>query len=103
MDAANQADPSGKNARSVQSELQADCLAGVWGHSAYPRSGLSESELADAVKTTHVLGDDYLMEAAGKVVDSGLFTHGSSLQRQQWLRVGYYTGRPNACNTFASR
>jgi hypothetical protein len=85
----------------VQVELQADCLAGVWARSAYPRSGLSESELADGVETAHVLGDDYLMEVAGNAVDRALFTHGSSQQREQWLRAGFHAGRPNACNTFA--
>jgi predicted metalloprotease len=100
VDAANRADPSGKNRRSVQVELQADCLAGDWAHSAYPRSGLTASELVDAVRTAHVLGDDYLMEASGNVVDRALFTHGSSQERKHWLTVGYRTGRPQACNTF---
>jgi uncharacterized protein len=103
VNAANDRDPGGKNGRSVQVELQADCLAGVWAHSAYPRSGLSRSELADAVKTAQAIGDDYLREAAGEEVDTTLFTHGSSRQRQQWLRVGFQTGRPKACDTFASK
>jgi uncharacterized protein len=35
---ADKSDPAGENARSVRVELQADCFAGVWAHSAY-RSG----------------------------------------------------------------
>jgi predicted metalloprotease len=101
VDAANHADPSGSNTRSVQTELQADCLAGVWARSAYPRSGLSVSDLNEALKTAHVIGDDYLAIASGGVVDSALWTHGSSLQRQQWLRTGYQSGRPGACDTFS--
>jgi predicted metalloprotease len=100
---ANEADPSGKNARSVQVELQADCLAGVWGHSAYPRSELTTGELNNALKTADVIGDDYLQRAAGDIVDSTLWMHGSSHQRQHWLRTGYQSGRPSACDTFASR
>lgn len=100
---ANQADPGGKNARTVQVELQADCLAGVWGHSAYPRSGLTIAELDEALKTADVIGDDYIQRAAGQVVDSTLWTHGSSQQRQYWLKTGYESGRPSACDTFASR
>jgi predicted metalloprotease len=100
---ANRSDPGGKNARSVQAELQADCLAGVWGHSAYPRSELTTGELNAALKAADVIGDDYIQRAAGDVVDSTLWTHGSSQERQYWLRTGYQTGRPSACDTFASR
>ena len=100
---ANRADPGGKNARSVQAELQADCLAGVWGHSAFPRSELTTAELDDALKAADVIGDDYIQRAAGDVVDSTLWTHGSSQQRQYWLRTGYQSGQPSACDTFASR
>lgn len=100
---ANEADPNGKNARSVQVELQADCLAGVWGHSAYPRSELTVRELNEALRAAEVIGDDYLQRAAGDVVDSGAWTHGSSQQRQHWVRTGYESGRPSACDTFASR
>jgi predicted metalloprotease len=100
---ANQSDPSGKNARSVQVELQADCLAGVWGRSAYPRSELTVADLDEALKAAEVIGDDYIQRAAGDVVDSALWTHGSSQQRQYWTRTGFQSGRPSACDTFASR
>jgi uncharacterized protein len=100
---ANRVDPSGQKARSVKVELQADCLAGVWGHSAYPRSELTVRELDDALKAAEVIGDDYLQRAAGDVVDSAQWTHGSSAQRQYWVKTGYQSGRPSACDTFASR
>lgn len=100
---ANRVDQSGKNARSVQVELQADCLAGVWGRSAYPRSELKIGDLDDALKAADVIGDDYIQKAAGDVVDSTLWTHGSSQQRQYWVRTGYQSGRPSACDTFAAR
>ena len=101
--ALNRKDPAGENARTVQVELQADCLAGVWGRSAFPRSGLSIADLYDALKTAHMLGDDYAQEAAGNIVDSSLFTHGSSEQRKSWLRTGYQSGSPRSCDTFAPR
>jgi uncharacterized protein len=100
---ANQSDPSGKNARSVQVELQADWLAGVWGRSAYPRSELTVADLDEALKAAEVIGDDYIQRAAGDVVDNALWTHGSSQQRQYWTRTGFRSGRPSACDTFASR
>jgi uncharacterized protein len=98
---ANKVDPGGKNARSVLVELQADCLAGVWGRTAYPRSELTTRDLDEALRAAEVIGDDYLQRAAGDVVDSAQWTHGSSQQRQQWLRTGYQSGRPSACDTFA--
>jgi predicted metalloprotease len=101
VDALNKADPSGKNARSVQTELQADCLAGVWGRSAYPRSSFNATDLADAQKTAQKIGDDYIQEASGNIVDTSLFTHGSSQQRRFWLRTGYKSGKPGSCDTFA--
>lgn len=100
---ANRRDPAGANARSVQVELQADCLAGVWGDSAYPRSDLGTGELREALKAADVIGDDYIQRAAGQVVDRTLWTHGSSQQRQYWLRTGYRSRKPSACNTFARR
>jgi predicted metalloprotease len=97
---ANDTNPSGRNHRSVLVELEADRLAGVSGRSAYPRADVRESDLFEATRTANVLGDDYLAEAAGDVVDSALWTHGSSKLRQYWLRRGFQSGRPDVCNTF---
>lgn len=97
---ANEANPAGKNNRSVLVELEADCLAGVWGRSAYLRADVTNADLNDALRTAEVIGDDYEAEAAGQVVDSSLWTHGSSKQRQYWLRGGFQSGRPAACDTF---
>jgi uncharacterized protein len=97
--AANQADPAGENARSVRVELQADCLAGVWAHSVYRRGELTDEDLAQALKTAAVIGDDFQQRSAGHTVDSTLWTHGSSAQRQQWLKTGLEKGDPGACDT----
>jgi predicted metalloprotease len=100
---ADRADPAERNKRSVEVELEADCLAGVWASSAYRRSRLDEKDLSDGLKSADVIGDDYIARAAGQLVDSTMWTHGSSKQRQQWLRTGFSSGRPEACNTFANR
>jgi uncharacterized protein len=100
---ANEANPAGKNALSVKVELQADCLSGVWGRSAFPRTELTVSDLYQALKAAEVIGDDYLQHAAGDVVDSAQWTHGSSAQRKYWVRRGYETGQPESCDTFAPR
>jgi predicted metalloprotease len=103
VDALNRKDPAGEKARSVRVELQADCLAGVWGRSAFPRSRFTVNDLYAALQAAHVIGDDYLQETAGYIVDTALFTHGSSEQRKSWLRTGYRSGSPKACDTFTSR
>jgi predicted metalloprotease len=100
--AADQANPAGKHARSVRVELQADCLAGVWAHSAYTRDELSVNDLEGKLKTAALIGDDFQRRVAGKPVDPGLFTHGSSAQRQRWLRTGFESGNPGACDTFSA-
>jgi uncharacterized protein len=100
---ANEANPAGKNALSVKVELQADCLSGVWGRSAFPRTELTVSDLYQALKAAEVIGDDYLQHAAGDLVDSAQWTHGSSAQRKYWVRRGYETGQPESCDTFAPR
>lgn len=100
--AANEANPAGKNARSVRVELQADCLAGVWAHSAYTRDELSISDLEEKLRTAALIGDDFQARAAGRPVDPGLFTHGSSAQRQRWLRTGFESGDPGACDTLSN-
>jgi predicted metalloprotease len=101
VNAANKADPAGRNGRSVQIELQADCLAGVWARSAFPRSELTVTDLHEALRAAELIGDDYGTRAAGELVDSTLWTHGSSEQRQRWLATGFISGRPGACDTFA--
>jgi uncharacterized protein len=99
--AANQRDPARTNERSVRLELQADCLAGVWMHSRYARGKVSEEDLADALRAAAVVGSDFQQRRALGTVVPELWTHGSSRQRQQWLRTGFEEGDPSACDTFA--
>src|SRR5690349_2011268 len=100
--AADEADPQGANARSVRVELQADCFAGVWVHSAYHRGALNRTDFADALRAAAVVGDDFLARAAmGVERPPESFTHGTSAQRQQWLTTGFEEGTPQACDTFA--
>jgi uncharacterized protein len=87
-----------KNQASVRVELQADCLAGVWGHSARASLSISEDDLAEALTAAHAIGDDTLGHA-----DERQFTHGSSEQRKRWFRRGFDGGDGRKCDTFAVR
>lgn len=101
--ALNERDPGGTKPRSVRVELQADCLSGVWAHSSQARGKLTEADFRDALATAAFVGDDFQQRASGRVVDSALWTHGSSAQRQHWLLTGAQSGTPDACDTFANQ
>jgi predicted metalloprotease len=91
------------NQLSVRVELMADCLAGVWvAHANQRWKVLEPGEIQQAIRTAQAIGDDRLRQAAGKTVVPDSFTHGSSQQREEWLKRGMQTGRVDACNTFAS-
>jgi predicted metalloprotease len=99
--------PGAANQLSVQLELQADCLAGVWGHAA-AQSGrssrglveLEEGDVEEGLNAAAAIGDDRLQRMSGKSVAPESFTHGSSAQRVEWFKRGLTSGNPDACNTF---
>jgi len=104
---AQQANPGSANELSVRLELQADCYAGVWGHTAAQpgRAAKGEVELdpGDVEEGLHAaaaIGDDRLQRLATGRVMPDKFTHGSSEQRVTWFKRGLDSGDPNACNTF---
>jgi predicted metalloprotease len=85
-----------KNQVSVRVELQADCLAGVWGHSARKDLSITDEDLSEATRAAHSIGDDALGHT-----DEAKFSHGSSKQRLFWFKKGFETGDPRQCDTFA--
>jgi len=89
------------NAMSVRVELQADCLAGVWGYSAaHTRHILDQGDLQEALRAAAAIGDDRLQrQAAGRVVPES-FTHGTSDQRVRWFKRGFGSGDVRNCDTF---
>jgi len=93
--------PDDANELSVRLELQADCYAGVWGHSASARGILDAGDLEEALTAAEAIGDDRLQREAGGRVDQDTWTHGSSEQRQRWFKRGFDTGDPNQCDTFS--
>ena len=92
------------NALSVRLELQADCLAGVWGyHANRARHVLENGDVEKALTAATAIGDDTLQRNAGRGVSPDSFTHGSSEQRVRWFRRGIESGDMRQCDTFASR
>ncbi len=89
------------NALSVRMELQADCLAGVWGKRTDTMKNILEpGDLEAALTAASAIGDDRLQQQAqGRIVPES-FTHGSSAQRVRWFKRGFESGDMNQCNTF---
>jgi predicted metalloprotease len=87
------------NAMSVRLELQADCYAGVW--AAANRDRLEPGDIQEGMTAAQAIGDDTLQrETQGRVVPDS-FTHGTSAQRQSWLKRGLDSGDPAQCDTFS--
>jgi predicted metalloprotease len=97
---AQQSNPDDANELSVRMELQADCFAGVWGHSAFEEDLLTSGDLQEGLAAAAAIGDDRIQESTQGRVDPESFTHGTSEQRAKWFRRGFDAGDPNACETF---
>jgi predicted metalloprotease len=86
-----------QNQTSVRIELQADCLAGVWGHTAQASLAIDDADLREALNAAHSIGDDTLGARESQ------YTHGASAQRMTWFRRGFDSGDARQCDTFAVR
>lgn len=91
---------SDANAMSVRVELQADCLAGVWGHFAAARQLLDAGDLDEALNAATQIGDDTMQRRAQGYVVPESFSHGSAQQRRTWFGVGFESGDMERCDTF---
>jgi uncharacterized protein len=90
------------NALSVRLELQADCLAGVWGyHARRDRQLIEPGDFEEGLRAASAIGDDRLQHVSQGYVQPESWTHGSSEQRVTWLHQGLQTGDVAACDTFA--
>lgn len=85
------------NADSVETELQADCLAGVWGASAQRRDLLEMGDVEEAIGAASAIGDDTIQKKSQGHVQPETWTHGSSKQRVAAFRKGFEGGSARAC------
>jgi len=92
--------PDAANELSVRLELQADCYAGVWGHSSQSRDKLDPGDVDEALGAASAVGDDRIQQQTTGRVNVDAFTHGSAAQRSQWFKRGFEGGDPRSCDTF---
>ncbi|MEM1116946.1 MAG: neutral zinc metallopeptidase [Bacteroidota bacterium] len=88
------------NAESIQIELQADCLAGIWTHHAADEDGrivLDASDIEEGISTADAVGDDRVQSQSGGGVRPETFTHGTSQQRVSAFLTGYRSGDYRVC------
>jgi uncharacterized protein len=98
--AVQEQNPGNRNELSVRLELQADCMAGVWGHSTEQRQLLEQGEVQEGLNAAAAVGDDRLQRMSTGHVNPDTFTHGSSADRTRWFERGFDGGNLDSCNTF---
>lgn len=84
------------NRLQVGMELQADCFAGVWAGINSDR--IEPGDIEEGMRAANAIGDDTLMQQAGRTPVESMFTHGTSEQRMEALQRGIRSKNPNACN-----
>jgi predicted metalloprotease len=101
----------GPNSDSVRLELQADCYAGMWAHSATQTEDsqgnvliqdLTDQDIQDGIAAAKSVGDDTIQKETTGQVNPEQWTHGSSEARVKWFQVGFQNGTLDACDTFTS-
>lgn len=72
-------------------ELQADCLAGSWGNSAFAQGGLTNEDIREAIATVSSVGDFDINNAQH---------HGTPTERRDAWLAGFRSGNPSVCTSY---
>jgi uncharacterized protein len=72
-------------------ELQADCYAGTWAHSAREENRVDDSDIQEALEAALAVGD-FDASSPGH--------HGTPEQREEAWNTGFQDGDPSACNAY---
>jgi uncharacterized protein len=72
-------------------ELQADCYAGTWAHSAYQEDRLEDGDIQEALGSALAVGD-FNSSSPGH--------HGTPDQREAAWKTGFDSGAPSSCDTY---
>ncbi|RPF70539.1 KPN_02809 family neutral zinc metallopeptidase [Aurantiacibacter spongiae] len=90
---AQQQNPGAANQLQVMMELHADCYAGVW--AGQNRNAIEPGDFEEGMNAAAAIGDDRL--TGGRVSEDN-FTHGTSRQRMEALRLGMQSGDDTQCD-----
>lgn len=96
----DEAGMQGATGKSVRTELQADCYAGVWAYHANQQFHILESgDVEQGIKAASAVGDDTLQKEQQGYIVPDSFTHGTSAQRVRWFQRGLAQGQMADCDT----
>lgn len=86
---------------SIETELQADCYAGVWAYAESKNGLFASGEINQATNAASAVGDDNIQQKTTGRVSPETWTHGSSAQRMAAFNMGYDSGQPRQCVNLA--
>lgn len=102
LDTSGGSSTTGPESLAVFTELQADCLSGIWIHHAVATGYLAQvttEEMAQALDAASSVGDDRIQRQTQGYVSPESWTHGSSEQRHAALADGMQSGDVDTCET----